>query len=95
MDRASWIFCVGALATSLALAALGFRLAALPRDALDRAAAPVRAEALPDVDLGGGFGKVPVVELVGHYLENPPAATAQGATAPAPGARAPKRFGGC
>jgi hypothetical protein len=94
MDRSSWIFCIGALATSVALAALGFRLAALPREALDRSATPVRAETLPDIELGGGFGKVPVTELVGYYLENPPD-TLRGRAHPVPERAAPKRFGGC
>lgn len=94
MDRASAVFCTLALAASVAAAAIGFRLAALPRDAIERAATPARAETLPDVELGGGFGKVPVVELVGYYIENPRQVPATGGAPGAAPAR-PKRFGGC
>jgi hypothetical protein len=94
MDRSSWIFCIGALVTTVALAALGFRLAALPREAIERSVTPVRAETLPDIELGGGFGKVPVTELVGYYLDNPPDASTAGQGFVS-GRPAPRRFGGC
>jgi hypothetical protein len=91
MDRGSWFYCLGALAASLAVCAAGFSFAAMPRDALEAAKRPAPAETLPDIDLGGGFGKVSVVELVGYYIENPPApAGAAGGAVPAA-----KRFGGC
>jgi hypothetical protein len=60
--------------------------------ALAVCAAGFRLETLPDVDLGGGFGRVSVIDLIGYYIENPPAtANAAGGDA-APAAR---RFGGC
>lgn len=89
MNRESWLFCIGTLAASLAVCAIGFSFAALPQEAVEAARRPAPAEALPDIDLGGGFGKVPVVELLGYYIENPPAPTG---TAAVP---AVKRFGGC
>lgn len=90
MDRSSVVFCLCALAASLALAGLGFSLAALPKEALTAAATPAAPESLPDVDLGEGFGKVPVLELVGYYVENPPEGAAS-----RPTRRSTKRFGGC
>ncbi len=92
MNRESLIFCVAALVVALAVCAAGFRLAALPRDVVDAAKRPAAPETLPDVDLGGGFGRVSVIDLIGYYIENPPAkANAAGGDA-APAAR---RFGGC
>jgi hypothetical protein len=90
VSRESIVFCIGALAASLALCAVGFRLAALPKEALEASRRPVSAERLPDIQVGGGFGKVSVLELVGYYLENPPAAPEAGAASPAV-----KRFRGC
>ncbi len=92
MNRESLVFCTAALIVAVAVCAVGFRLAALPRDAVDAAMRPAPAEALPDVDIGGGFGKVSVIDLIGYYIENPPAkANAAGGDA-VPAAR---RFGGC
>jgi hypothetical protein len=92
VNRESLVFCTAALIVAVAVCAVGFRLAALPRDAVDAAMRPAPAEALPDVDLGGGFGKVSVIDLIGYYIENPPAkANAAGGDA-VPAAR---RFGGC
>lgn len=90
MDRDSLIFCVGALVATLGLSALIYPMAALPADVVARAASPQPAEELGEVELGGGFGTVPVIELMGYYVENPPAPVTQGAVA------APQiRFGGC
>lgn len=91
MNRESWIFCGVALALSLALCAAGFTLSAMPRSDVEATRRPAPAETLPDVDLGPGFGKVAVLELMGYYLENPPA-PAGGAAGASP---AVKRFGGC
>ena len=91
MNRESMVFCVGALAVTVAACAVGFSLAALPRAVIEAAKQPAQAQTLPDIDLGGGFGKVSVIDLVGFYIENPPAAANSGGDA-APSA---KRFGGC
>lgn len=76
---------------ALGVCALGFRLAALPRATIEAATRPAPAESLPDVDVGGGFGRVPVIDLVGYYIENPPAPAGAGGDAPP----AVRRFGGC
>ena len=91
MNRESMVFCGGALALTVAVCAAGFWLAALPRAAVESAKQPAQAQTLPDIDLGGGFGKVSVIDLVGFYVENPPAAAGSGGDA----APAAKRFGGC
>lgn len=90
MNRESLLFCALALAATAAVCVVGFRLAALPPEAVAAAKRPAPPEQLPDVDLGAGFGKVSVIELVAHYIENPPA-PAQGA----PSTPSVRRFGGC
>lgn len=90
MDRASLAFCVFAVALSLGASAVGFHLAAMPVERVVAARTPTPAERLPDLDLGPGFGKISVLDLVGYYLERPPVAAA-GTAAPA----AARRFSGC
>ena len=77
MNRESLVFCAAALAVALAVCAASLK--------------PAPAETLPDLDIGGGFGKVSVIELVGFYIENPPAPKGAGGDA----SPAVKRFGGC
>ena len=90
MNRASLLFCAAALAASLALCAAAFPFAALPEEVLRTQRQPVPAERLPDIDVGGGFGKVSVLDLVGYYLDNPPAPAGSDVAVPAV-----KRFRGC
>lgn len=88
MDRESIFFCAGSLVVSVALAWICFPLAALDRDTVEMAKTPQPAEVMPDIDVGGGFGKLPAIELIGYYVENPPAVSAAAA--------APEiKFGGC
>ncbi|MEZ5616247.1 MAG: hypothetical protein R3E35_13670 [Rhodocyclaceae bacterium] len=91
MNRESLIFCGASLVLTLAVSAVGFHFAALPDETVAAMKQPAPAETLPDVDIGGGFGKVPVTELVGYYMENPPAPKGSGGDAPP----AVQRFGGC
>lgn len=90
MDRASLVFCVLALIASVAVSAAGYAVLALPGEVAAAARTPTPAERLGEVDLGAGFGKVSVLDLMGYYMENPPAA----ASASAAPAKA-RRFGGC
>jgi hypothetical protein len=89
-----WLFCTGSLAVSLGLAAVIYPYAALDDATLEMARTPQPMEALPDVDLGPDFGLLPVTELMGYYIENPPpepnAALKDGASAPQR-----QHFGGC
>lgn len=82
------LFCAATLAAAAGVSAMLFPYAALPGDVVRRASAASPMETFEDVDLGEDFGVVPVADLIGYYLENPPAAeTAQ------PERR--KHFGGC
>ncbi len=90
MDRTSLIFCVGALALSLLVAVVAYPFAAVSADQVARAAKPQPAEALGAVDVGEGFGEVPVSKLMDYYISNPPAETVS-----APAAAPKLHFGGC
>jgi hypothetical protein len=90
VNRQSLLFCAGALAASLLVCALAFPFAALPPEALEASRRPMPPQSLPDIEVGGGFGRVSVLELVGYYLENPPARPAADGAVPAV-----KRFRGC
>lgn len=88
MDRGSIFFCAASLVVCGGLAWLGFPLAALERDVIDMAKTPQPAETMPMVEIGGGFGEVSPLELMGYYVDNPPAVSASAA--------APEiKFGGC
>lgn len=91
MNRESLIFCGVSLLLTLVVSAVGFHFAALPPETVAVAKQPAPPETLPDVDIGGGFGKVSVIELVGFYMENPPAPKGGSGDA----SPAVKRFGGC
>lgn len=91
MDRSSLIFCAGALLVSLAVSAAAFPYAALSAEELRRARTPASAESLPAVEVGGGFGRVEVIDLVGYYMENPP----QPKGSAAEGSGRVRHFGGC
>lgn len=90
LDLPSLVFCAGCLAAVAAVSAVAYPLAALPEETLRRAQAPAAPEDLPDVALGGGFGRVAVIDLVGYWIENPPKPAAA-AAAPS----AVRHFGGC
>jgi hypothetical protein len=86
----NWIFCIGSLVASLAIAALLYPFAALPTDEVAMASEPQPAEALGMVEIGSGFGSRPVVELMDYYMTNPPVRTADEPVS------APQiHFGGC
>lgn len=85
-----YLFCGTCLAVSLGLAATLFPFAAVSEKTLQFSRTPQAAENIPDIDLGKDFGTVSVDQLMGYYIDNPPAP-------PTPGA-APVRqqqFGGC
>lgn len=89
--RQIFLFCCVSLALTLGLAAALFPLASVSEETLTQSRTPQAAEDLPDIDLGGDFGSVPVIELMGYYMDNPPAEPEPGA-APAPRRQ---QFGGC
>jgi hypothetical protein len=92
LNRTSWIFCGAAFTTAMVVCAVGFRFAALPAEVVAASKVPTPPEKMADMDLGD-FGKVDVIELVGYYIENPPAVESAAPTADA--AAPKKRFGGC
>jgi len=89
LNRTGVLFCSVSLVVTVVVCAVGFSLAALPRETIAASKQPAPPETLPEVDLPG-FGKVSVIDLMGYYIDNPPASVAASA-APA----AVKRFGGC
>ena len=89
LNRTGMIFCSVSLVLAGVVCAAGFSLAALPRETIVASKKPAPPETLPELDLPG-FGKVTVIDLMGYYIDNPPAPVGAGG-APA----ATKRFGGC
>lgn len=89
LNRTGVIFCSVSLLVSAVVCAAGFSLAALPRETIAASKKPAPPETLPELDLPG-FGKVTVIDLMGYYIDNPPALVAAGGAPPAV-----KRFGGC
>lgn len=90
MERNSWLFLVGSLVATVVVSWIAFPFAAMDRDVVERARVPQPADTLGTIEVGQGFGELPVEELMLYYVENPPAAPAAGAVA------APEiKFGGC
>lgn len=83
-------FCIASLAGVVIVCAVLFPHASMSRAEAEAARTPVPMEELDLVDLGGGYGELPVIELIGYYLENPPRVTAATGAAPKK-----KHFGGC
>lgn len=89
MRREIIIFNTLSLLATLGLSVLLFTGAAVPEEKRQAASQPQPMEAFDDVDLGPDYGEIPVFELVGYYLENPPVKTS-GSAAPVQ-----RHFGGC
>lgn len=90
LDRTGVIFCSAGVVLAALACSVGYSLAALPPEKLETAKAPVVPASLPDVVIPG-FGTVSVTDLMGYYIDNPPAAPGSSGTA----APAVQRFGGC
>ncbi|ODV04239.1 MULTISPECIES: hypothetical protein [unclassified Thiobacillus] len=90
MKKDILVFWTAALGTTLGLCAILFPYAAVPAATLSKAQTPQPMENMADLDLGKDYGTVSVTDLVGYYLENPPAPKSAAAQA-----EAPHRFGGC
>lgn len=82
-------FCIASLAGVVIVCALLFPHVSMSRAEAEAARTPVPMEEFDLVDLGRDYGELPVIELIGYYLENPPPAATAGA------ASKKKHFGGC
>lgn len=89
LNRTGVIFCTSSLIVTAVVCAIGFSFAALPRETVAAAKVAAPPETLPELALPG-FGTVTPIDLVGYYIDNPPAPVVAGGAAPAV-----KRFGGC
>lgn len=86
MDKQSFIFCTAALGLCLLVAVLAFPFAAISSKQFENSRTPMSAEQFEDVNLGE-FGTVSVLDMVFHYVTNPPVV---------PSGEVPKvRFQGC
>ncbi len=82
------LFCAATLFATLGLSALLYPHSALSTQASLAANTPSPMENFADLDLGEDFGVVSVIDLLGFYIENPPAPDAVQA-------EPKKQFGGC
>lgn len=89
LNRTGWIFCSISLAVAGTACAVSFSLAALPPETIAAVKVPVPPETLPDIEIPA-FGKVSILDLMGYYIDNPPAPAGAAGAAPAA-----QRFGGC
>ncbi len=90
MERSGWVFIFSSVVVTGLVFWIAFPFAAMDRAVVEQARVPQPAEALGMVDVGKGFGELPVEELMLYYVENPPAAPEPGVVA------APEiKFGGC
>ncbi|MGE5087674.1 MAG: hypothetical protein ACM3QY_01000 [Candidatus Levyibacteriota bacterium] len=91
MSRGLVMFWSAALALALGVFAVLFHYAAVPEETLARSRVPQPMDKMGTIDLGGAYGTVSVADLVGYYIEHPPAAQ----TAPALGDQGSHHFRGC
>ena len=83
------IFCIFSLVGSIGLSYALYPHASSPQVGESKTAKAME-DFVDDIDLGEDFGPMSVIDLMGYYLENPPAATSSSIPA------VPKRqFGGC
>ncbi len=82
-------FCAAALLLSLGTAVLLYPSAAMSQKEMARAHSAQPMEDLADINLGPEFGRVPVTELVGYYIEHPPQPKSVGVL------KREQHFGGC
>ncbi|HUW36937.1 MAG TPA: hypothetical protein VMV91_06360 [Rhodocyclaceae bacterium] len=91
MKKELVIFWLAALAVFLGLSAALYPYAAVPAETLARSRLPQPMAGMADIDLPQPYGTVSVTDLVGYYLEHPPAANVGSAGGDGGG----QHFGGC
>ena len=82
-------FCVFSLTVTLAISFYLYPLAAMPKEAALKARQPAEMDEFDLIDLGEDYGQLTIYDLIGFYMDNPPA-TAAGDSTPKK-----KHFGGC
>ncbi|MES2364881.1 MAG: hypothetical protein V4563_03230 [Pseudomonadota bacterium] len=90
MKKEIMIFWLMTLVVAFGLSTLLFRYAAVAPDVLAKSRIPQPMESLQDVNLGNNYGTVSVTDLVGYYIEHPPASKGSAATDDSQ-----HKFGGC
>ena len=91
MKKEILVFWAVSLGMALGLCAVLFPYATVPAATLSTARTPQPMETMADINLPSPFGTVSVADLVGYYIEHPPAAKSVSAGADG-GAH---HFGGC
>lgn len=86
MDRSAYLFIVVSVLAVVGVSMLAFPLAAMNPEQAQRAKNGQEPELFDDVDLGD-FGTVSVLDMMQHYIDNPPAEPTAAA--------AKSRFQGC
>jgi hypothetical protein len=79
MNLTSWIFCGVTLVATLLLIGALFPYVAMSEDELAYTKTPIDAELMDDVNVQD-FGEVPVLDMVLHYIDNPPLESEQAET---------------
>lgn len=87
MNLSAIVFCVLCLLATFGFAKAMFPLAAMSPEQIEAAKTPTDAETMNDVTVTD-FGEVPVLDMVLHYIDNPP-------DTPAEAASGKVRFQGC
>jgi len=72
----SIIFCICSLALVSGLAWLAFPYAARSSQEVEYSSTPQGAEMFDDVELGD-FGTIPVLDMMQHYMDDPPVDTGE------------------
>lgn len=71
MNKTAIIFCVLSLVATVAFARAMFPLAAMSPEQVLAVKTPIEPELMDDVSVKD-FGEVPVLDMVLHYIDNPP-----------------------
>lgn len=83
-------FCLFSLGGIIGICALLLPYATLSADDLKRSTEAADMETYDTFDLGEDFGELTIFDLIGHYLDNPPAEQTNDTVV-----KKKKHFGGC
>lgn len=82
-------FCMFSLGGVIAICAMLLPFTTLSADELRQSTEAAEMETYDTFDLGEDFGELTIFDLIGHYLDNPPAKSSEAV------AVKKKHFGGC